>query len=96
MNNVFSRVNFKVLNLAAWITLVSAYVFPLSAGDGAIRYSGFPFAFLKVYDSIGGKNLLGSFHISAGALIMDVFAIYALILCALKISDKIKGIKDKR
>lgn len=91
---LFSKINLRILNSAAWITLGSAYVLPF--GDsGFAKTAGVPFAFLSVYENTA-DSLFGSFHVGIGTLALDIAAVYVLLVCALKISDKIKGIKDKR
>lgn len=94
VKDLFSKINLRILNAAAWITLGAAYVLPF--GDsGFSKTAGFPFAFLSVYENTA-DSLFDSFHVGIGALVLDIAAVYALLVCVLKISYKIKGIKDKR
>lgn len=88
MKRMLSAINLKILNVSMWTVAALAYILPFSY-DGKVQLAGFPFAFLKLYGGTDG-SLFNSFHINAGALAVDIAVMYALIMFALKISEKTK------
>lgn len=73
------KINWKIVNLAFWVELLLAYLMPL-ARENAAGQAGFPLPFLTVYENHLGPNLFSSVHVSAGALLADVIALYFLLL----------------
>lgn len=80
MKNLFEQINWKAINLSAWIVIIVAYVYPFRFIDNGARV-GFPISFLTVYDKKEwNSNLLVSFDIDLGSLILDIAIVYLVII----------------
>jgi hypothetical protein len=87
MKNLFRQINWKVMNLSAWIVVIITYVFPFHYIDNATAKVGFPFSFLSVYKN-WNTNLLISFNIDLGSLILNIVIVYLIITVIRKLYNQ--------
>ncbi|MCT4544517.1 MAG: hypothetical protein N4A63_13300 [Vallitalea sp.] len=83
----------KILNYAAWITLLLTYLLPYQSTDGFATGFGYPISFLTVYDTKINRSLINTININILSFIADIGAIYIVIYLAYKISVKVKSTK---
>lgn len=96
MKNMLKKLDLKILNLAMWITLILAYMFPFKYVDGFETQMGFPFSFISIYDVALGSSPFNSMGVSIGHLMLNITLIYLVLYYVSKLkrhrSDK-QGIK---
>lgn len=79
MKRFFEQINWRVLNLSAWIVIVVTYVSPFRQMENGAARVGFPISFLTVYKE-WRTNLLVSFDIDLGRLILNIAIVYLVII----------------
>ncbi|MEC0238208.1 hypothetical protein P4H71_28240 [Paenibacillus kribbensis] len=89
MKNLFEKINWKVMNLSAWIVIIVAYVYPFRFVDNVTKV-GFPISFLTVYGKEWRTNLLMSFDIDLGRLIINIAIVYLVITVLVRIYKRYK------
>jgi hypothetical protein len=80
----------RILNWAAWVTLIATYLLPYQSTDGFATKFGYPFSFLTVYDAPINTSLSASLSLNPLTLAIDVMIFYFIIKHAYKLFEKIK------
>ena len=73
------KVNFKLLNISAWLVIISTYILPSQNFGGFTTKFGYPFSFLTVYDTPLKHTLLSSCYINIFGLALDIMVFYFTI-----------------
>lgn len=89
------KINLKWLNWAAWLTLFFTYILPYRETDGFETSYGYPIPFIYIHDVPLAKSPLLSMSVTVGALIIDVFILYFVIIVVMKIWNHFKMGKEK-
>lgn len=98
------KVNKKLLNWSAWITLLIAYVLPYKSQstDGFATYFGYPISFLTVYKTSINTSLFMTERINLFTLAINILILYFLInfvntqLVKIKFNRNMKNTKDSK
>lgn len=95
MKKLIKRIDLRLLNLSAWITLLLAYVMPLKHVEGFEFQAGFPFHFMSIYKDRLENNIFKSININLGDLIIDIALIYIVLLLIKKLFYYFKIKKER-
>lgn len=87
---MFKKIDLKLLNLAAWITLLLAYVLPFKYVDGFETQIGIPFSFISIHDVALGSSPLNSMGVSIGHLGLNIIVIYFVLHWVNKLRNHMK------
>lgn len=91
------KINFKYINISAWIVLLLAYVFPVNympnVGEGGGNEIGFPLRFFTIYQGKNDKYFFSFSNLNLGSLIVNIAIIYICIVIFRKL---FKFIKNKK
>ncbi len=90
---ILRKIDFKILNLAVWSTLLIAYFSPIRYIRLVEVGMGFPFEFITTYDISQGIDPLDSMEIHWGYFLLNIILIYFLIYY---INKFYKHIQDNR
>lgn len=83
------RINLRVLNLAAWLTVLLTFITPFELNSGGFKTWGFPFKYFTTYEFPQESNtLLFSTSISISGLLFNVVIIYLVIITLLFLKEK--------
>ncbi|MDZ5253590.1 hypothetical protein [Clostridium sp. LIBA-8841] len=85
------KINLKILNLAAWITIILTFITPFELNSGGFKTWGFPFKYFTTYDFPQDSNtLLFSTSTNIGGLFSNIVLIYLFITILLFLKEKLK------
>lgn len=93
------KINFKYVNMSAWIVLLLAYIFPVNyipnvgSMEGAGNEIGFPLRFLTIYQGKNNKYLFSFCNLELGSLIINIVIIYICIVIFRKLFNYIQNKK---
>lgn len=91
MKYILKKLDFNILNLAAWGTLLLAY---FSSGR-YIRLTetgmGFPFEFITLYDLSTVKDPVDTMVVHWGYFVLNIVLMYSLIYCTNKLYKYVQG-----
>ncbi|XZK31056.1 hypothetical protein ACSXCN_05940 [Clostridium perfringens] len=74
------RINFKILNQAAWISLLLTFITPYELDSSGFKNWGYPIKYFTTYEFPQDSNtLLFSTSINLLGLISNILIIYILI-----------------
>lgn len=83
------RINLRVLNLAAWLTVLLTFITPFELNSSGFKTWGFPFKYFTTYEFPQESNtLLFSTSISISGLFFNVVIIYLVIITLLFLKEK--------
>lgn len=92
MKYILKKIDFRVLNVAAWSTLLLAYF-------SQIRYirlveigMGFPFEFITLYDISQGIDPIDTMKVHWGYFILNIVVIYISIYCINKLYKYVQNV----
>ncbi len=90
------KFNTKILNWAAWFTLLLTYVLPYQSTDGFATTFGYPFPFITMYNTSESTSLLKSSYLNVFPLAIDILIIYFVFNFAYRLLVKEKDLKHKK
>lgn len=93
MKRLFKKINWRDVNISAWIVILVAYVYPIQHVENMGGRAGFPYPFITIYEKRLGVNLFSSFHISIGELLFNIAIIYVCINIVRRLFNRIKNPK---
>ncbi|WP_046213758.1 hypothetical protein [Paenibacillus wulumuqiensis] len=80
-----SRINWKLINLSAWLVVILSYVLPFEQ-DGHIGiHVGFPLSFMTIYEIDGQRNLLSAYRMDLLVFLLDAALLYGVSLVCLRL-----------
>lgn len=83
------RINLRVLNLAAWLTVLLTFITPFELNSGGFKTWGLPFKYFTTYEFPQESNtLLFSTSISISGLFLNIVIIYLVIITLLFLKEK--------
>lgn len=82
------RFNMKYVNIATWITLITAYILPYRTTDGFETTFGYPLAFFTIYDTPKIKTIISSTTLQLGTFLINVLIFYFIIYFISVLRDK--------
>ncbi|MDZ4993414.1 hypothetical protein GNF80_10605 [Clostridium perfringens] len=83
------RINLRVLNLAAWLTVLLTFITPFELNSGGFKTWGFPFKYFTTYEFPQESNtLLFSTSINISYLFSNIVIIYLVIITLLFLKEK--------
>lgn len=80
-----SRINWKLINLSAWLVVILSYVLPFERDDFIGIHAGFPLSFMTIYEIEGQRNLLSAYRLDLLVFLLDVVLIYAASMVCLRL-----------
>lgn len=91
MASIIKKINWKLLNIAFYITLIVSYFYPCRLSVNNSIKIGFPFSYFSIYTNIHeGYNLFSSCHVFISGFIIDVLFYFVIISVIAKIFTFIK------
>lgn len=78
MNKKPKPIDWRAMNISAWLVVILAYVYPFRAVENGWIEVGFPFSFLTIYNH-WQTNLLASLSLNPLGLFLNIVIVYLLI-----------------
>ncbi|WP_458120352.1 hypothetical protein [Paenibacillus sp. Z6-24] len=78
-------INWKLINLSAWLVVILSYVLPFEPGDNIGIQIGFPLSFMTIYEIEGQRNLLSAYRMDLLAFLLDAALLYGVSLVCLRL-----------
>lgn len=89
------KINLKVLNLAAWLTILLTFITPYELSSGGFKTWGFPFKYFTTYDfPQDGNTLLFSTSTNISVLFSNIVVIYLFLITLIFLKRKLR--KNKK
>lgn len=86
MTKLNKKINWKILNISIYITLIIGYIFPFECSINNSVLIGWPLHFFTIYNNIyNGINLLTSCYLSIGHLLINILFYYFLLVVITKL-----------
>ncbi|HAT4246061.1 TPA: hypothetical protein I9059_001223 [Clostridium perfringens] len=89
------RINFKILNQAAWISLLLTFITPYELNSSGFKTWGYPVKYFTTYEFPQDSNtLLFSTSTNLLGLILNILVIYILINTFILLKERLKKYKS--
>lgn len=84
------KINWNLFHLALWAEILLSYLLPYHLVAEGQRQIGFPFPFLKIYDTASGITPMLSTHLNPLSFLLNAALLYLLFTLAITVFRSIK------
>ncbi|BDU91685.1 hypothetical protein [Clostridium perfringens] len=89
------RINFKILNQAAWISLLLTFITPYKLSPSGFKTWGYPVKYFTTYEfPQDSTTLLSSTSTNLLGLISNILVIYIIINTFILLKERLKKYKS--
>ncbi len=89
------RINFKILNQAAWLSLVLTFIIPYELSPSGFKTWGYPVKYFTIYEfPQDSTTLLFSTSTNLLGLISNILIIYIVINIFILLKERLKKYKS--
>ena len=89
------RINFKILNQAAWLSLVLTFIIPYELSSSGFKTWGYPVKYFTKYEfPQDSPTLLSSTSTNLLGLISNILIIYIVINIFILLKERLKKYKS--